>query len=74
MYPVDKAKSDRQAVLKGVSVSPITGRVEMGITVTVPAFISYLIIVQRFSFLLMHLPLFFHLKLAHTQTRPARMT
>lgn len=48
LYPVDKAMWDRQAVLKGVSVSPVTGRVEMGIKVIVPAFISYLITVQCF--------------------------
>ncbi len=72
LYPVDKAMWNRQAVLKGVPVSPITVRVEMGIKVIVLACISYLIIVQHFSFLLMHLPLFFHLKL--TQTHPERVT
>lgn len=50
LYPVDKAMSDRQALLKGVSMSPVTGRVEIGIIVIVPAFISYIIIVQPFQF------------------------
>lgn len=56
LYPVDEAMWDRQAVLKGVSVSPVTSRVEMGIKVIVPAFISYLIIVQRFFIIIINAP------------------
>lgn len=54
LYPVDKAMLDRQTALKGVSVSPVTGWVEIGITATVPVFISDLRIVLRFYIFLSH--------------------